>query len=70
LQSVLDPAQIVAGRTAMGGSGPEQVRAHARALNRGLAEAGAWRAQRRNHAARAEQLLLASAKAFAGSHDG
>jgi argininosuccinate lyase len=55
-----DPAAIVAGRTAVGGSGPARVRDHCRRLVRHAEEAAQWRAARRAHTQRAEEALLAA----------
>jgi argininosuccinate lyase len=60
-----DPARIVAGRTALGGSSPERVREHCRALSRRAEQATRWRTERRAHAAEAEQKLVAAAKTLA-----
>ncbi|MDT5050946.1 MAG: argininosuccinate lyase [Mycobacterium sp.] len=57
-----DPAQIVAGRTVLGGSSPDRVREHGRALTRRAEQATHWRSERRAHAAEAEQNLVAAAK--------
>jgi argininosuccinate lyase len=66
LREVLDPAQIVAGRTVFGGSAPARVREHCRSLTRRYTEATTWREEHRAHTRRAEQRLIAAAGALAG----
>jgi argininosuccinate lyase len=60
-----DPARIVAGRTALGGSSPDRVREHSQALTRRAEQATQWRSERRAHAAQVEQNLVAAAKTLA-----
>lgn len=57
-----DPAGIVATRTALGGSGPDQVLAHARALTERARAGGAWRVARRTANERAERALVDAAR--------
>jgi hypothetical protein len=65
LQATLDPARIVAGRTAPGGSAPAQVRDHANTLIHRSAEAGRWRDAHRRHNHDSEQDLIAQARKLA-----
>ncbi|TCN37934.1 argininosuccinate lyase [Kribbella orskensis] len=65
LHDALDPAQIVAGRTVLGGSAPDRVREHSRSLTHRHAEAAAWRQIRRIHARETEAHLIATALAVA-----
>jgi argininosuccinate lyase len=66
LDTAVDPARIVADRTALGGSAPPQVRDHANAL-RGRADTAArWREVRRQQARRSEQLLVTQARRLVG----
>jgi len=67
LRGALDPAQIVAGRTVLGGSAPERVSEHCRSLVQRHTEATRWREERRAHAGQAEQRLVAAARALAVS---
>ena len=60
-----DPERIVAGRTVLGGSAPERVREHCRALARRQAGATRWRDERRAHARRSEDRLVSAARALA-----
>jgi argininosuccinate lyase len=60
-----DPERIVAGRTVLGGSAPERVREHCRALGRRQAGATRWRDERRAHARRSEDRLVSAARALA-----
>jgi argininosuccinate lyase len=62
-----DPARIVAGRTAVGGSSPGRVREHCGALGRREAQAAEWRETRRAHARDAEERLLSSARRLAAA---
>lgn len=64
--SASDPAQIVAGRTVLGGSAPQRVHEHCQALDRRHGEATRWCAERRAVAERAEQDLVAAARQLAG----
>jgi argininosuccinate lyase len=65
VDAACDPALIVAGRTALGGSSPARVREHARALNRRADDATRWRSERRAHAVEAERALVAAAESLA-----
>jgi argininosuccinate lyase len=62
LQTTVDPARIVAGRTAPGGSAPSQVRAHANTLSRRSDDASRWRVARRHHSRQTEQALITHAR--------
>jgi argininosuccinate lyase len=68
LQATLDPARIVAGRTAPGGSAPAQVREHTETLIYRSAEAGGWRDVHRRHNCQAEQDLIARARELVNGH--
>jgi argininosuccinate lyase len=57
-----DPARIVAGRTAPGGSAPERVAEHAHALDRRVSRATGWRDESRAHARRAQERLISAAR--------
>jgi argininosuccinate lyase len=61
-----DPATIVAGRTVLGGSAPQRVQDHCRALAVRRRAADRWRAARRTGNRQAEARLLAAARAVAG----
>jgi argininosuccinate lyase len=61
----LDPAQIVAGRTVLGGSAPERVHEHCAELRRRLAAASRWREERHAHAQQAKEHLVTSARQMA-----
>jgi argininosuccinate lyase len=65
LRSTLDPAEIVAGRTVLGGSAPPRVRDHAGTLIHRSAEADRWRDAQRGHTDQAEQALIAEARQVA-----
>ena len=65
LHATLDPARIVAGRTAPGGSAPAQVRDHANILIQRSTEAGRWRDAHRRHNHNSEQYLIAQARELA-----
>ncbi len=67
LRRTLDPAQVVAGRTVLGGSAPAQVRAHADTLVHRSAESIRWRDDQRRHTDEAEAALIAQARDFAVS---
>jgi argininosuccinate lyase len=62
VDSSQDPASVVATRVAMGGAAPERVREHGAGLLRQLDAAAAWRSERRRHARRAEDELVAVAR--------
>jgi argininosuccinate lyase len=62
LRAALDPAVIVAGRTALGGSSQARVREHADTLSARAAEASRWRERCRDRAEQAEQALTAKAE--------
>jgi argininosuccinate lyase len=62
----MDPGQIVAGRTVLGGSAPERVREHCRTLDLRHMDAVRWHEERRAHARRAEERLVAEARTLAG----
>ncbi|MDP9241449.1 MAG: argininosuccinate lyase [Actinomycetota bacterium] len=59
--AALDPKQIVATRTTLGGSAPERVREHSAGLHERVAEATTWRDERRRHNEAAEHALIAQA---------
>jgi argininosuccinate lyase len=63
-----DPGQIVAGRTVLGGSAPECVREHCRALRRRHTSAVEWHEERHARTRQAEERLVTRAKA--GAFDG
>ncbi|GAB2695171.1 lyase family protein [Kitasatospora kifunensis] len=65
VQETLDPERIVATRTVTGGSAPERVREHARALAERAADAAQWRKRQRVRIRSAEDRLLSEARALA-----
>jgi argininosuccinate lyase len=67
LHTTLDPAEIVAGRMAPGGSAPPQVRAHANTLIRRSDDAARWRDAQRHHSYQSKQDLIAQARRLAVS---
>ncbi|MBS4728732.1 argininosuccinate lyase [Mycobacterium sp. SM1] len=60
-----EPARIVHSRTAFGGSAPERVREHCRALHDRCAEADRWRIEQHARARGAEDSLLGTAQRLA-----
>jgi argininosuccinate lyase len=62
----LDPTQIIATRTAPGGSAPERVREHCAALRSHLDAAATWRDRQRGRAHAAEDSLIATARERVG----
>ena len=65
LRAVLDPAQIVATRTVLGGSAPERVRDHSASLTQRHTEATRWREERRANSQEAEKRLVDTARELA-----
>ena len=63
-----DPPRIVAGHAVLGGSSPDRVREHCRALGRRKAGAVQWRDERRAHARRSEEALVSAARALAAGN--
>ena len=66
LRATLDPARIVAGRTAPGGSAPAQVREHADTLTSRADASARWRDAQRHHTSQSEQDLITEARRVAG----
>jgi argininosuccinate lyase len=63
-----DPPRIVAGHAVLGGSSPDRVREHCRALGRRKAGAIQWRDERRAHARQSEEALVSAAQALAAGN--
>ncbi len=63
--NALDPAQIIATRTAPGGAAPVRVRDHAAGLRRRLDAGTAWREEQRRRTGTAEKALIAAARELA-----
>lgn len=66
LREILDPARIVATRSAVGGSSPERVSEHARTVEQRVCLAGTWRDQHRARIEHVEAEVLTAAKELAG----
>jgi argininosuccinate lyase len=62
----LDPAVVVATRTALGGSAPVRVWEHCAALRERVDSASRWNAERRRATREAEERLVARARRLAG----